>query len=144
MGVYVRGILLNGAGIFPSQPGERIVTPMAPLIVFRNDKPYFATGSAGGTLNTFLTALNVLAWGKNFKEAQEAVRLRAPDLNGEKVFIEHRIEEGVAAELKKRGYQVEWLAPYSMPNAQMAGIDPDTGVRYGAADPRVVGKAAGQ
>jgi gamma-glutamyltranspeptidase/glutathione hydrolase len=144
VGVYVRGILLNGAGIFPSQPGERIVTPMAPLIVFRNDKPYFATGSAGGTLNTFLTALNVLAWGKNFKEAQEAVRLRAPDLNGEKVFIEHRIEEGVAAELKKRGYQVEWLAPYSMPNAQMAGIDPDTGVRYGAADPRVVGKAAGQ
>ena len=78
VGVYVRGILLNGAGIFPSQPGERIVTPMAPLIVFRNDKPYFATGSAGGTLNTFLTALNVLAWGKNFKEAQEAVRLRAP------------------------------------------------------------------
>ncbi|PYT14334.1 MAG: hypothetical protein DMG59_17675, partial [Acidobacteria bacterium] len=69
----MRGILLNGAGIFPSQPGERIVTPMAPLIVFRNDKPYFATGSAGGTLNTFLTALNVLAWGKNFKEAQEAV-----------------------------------------------------------------------
>jgi gamma-glutamyltranspeptidase/glutathione hydrolase len=143
-GLYVRGILLNGAGIFPSQPGERIVTPMAPLIVSRGDKPFFATGSAGGTLNTFLTTLNVLAWGKNFKEAQDAVRLRAPDVNVEKVFIENRIENGVSDTLKKRGYQIEWLAPYSMPNAQMAGIDPNTGVRYGAADPRVVGKAAGQ
>jgi gamma-glutamyltranspeptidase/glutathione hydrolase len=144
VGLYVRGVLLNGAGIFPSQPGERIVTPMAPLIVFRNAKPYFATGSAGGTLNTFLTTLNVLAWDKNYKEAQEAVRLRAPDLTADKIFIEHRIEEGVAEELKKRGYHIEWLGPYSMPNAQMAGIDPNTGIRYGAADPRVVGKAAGQ
>lgn len=150
-GLFVGGIVMNAAGGFPAQPGERIITPMAPLIVFKGDKPYFATGSSGGTLNTFFTTLNVLAWDKNLKEAQEAPRFRlpttsfqAPAGDDSKLFIEHRIGEKVAEDLKRRGYQIEWLGPYSMANAQMAGIDPDTGVRHGAADPRAVGHAAGQ
>ncbi len=143
-GLFLGGIALNSSGGFTAQPGHRIVTPMAPVIVFKGDEPYFATGSAGGTLNTFLTTLNVLAWNKNFKEAQEAPRLRAPGPKEMKVTVEHRIDEAVANELEKRGYRIEWAGPYSMRNAQMAGIDPETGMRYGAADPRGEGHAAGQ
>ena len=59
------------------------------------------------------------------------------------VHIEHRIDEAVARELTRRGYRIEWLAPFSMRNAQIAGVDPGTGVRYGASDPRGEGMAAG-
>ena len=150
-GLFVGGIVLNSSGGFPSQPGERIVTPMAPLIVFKGDRPYFATGSSGGTLNTFLTAMNVLVWDKSLKDAQDAPRMRVatasiltPVADDNKVSIEHRIQDSVAGELKKRGYQIEWLAPYSMPGAQMASVDPVSGARHGATDPRGVGEAKGQ
>jgi gamma-glutamyltranspeptidase/glutathione hydrolase len=135
---------INSSGMFTAQPGHRIVTPMAPVIAFKGDKPYFATGSAGGTLNTFLTTLNVLAWDKNLQEAQEAPRLRAPGPDEMKLTVEHRIDKSVVDELETRGYRIEWAGPYWMRNAQMAGIDPETGIRYGAADPRGEGHAAGQ
>ncbi len=143
-GLFVGGISLNGAGMFRAQPGERIVSPVCPLIAFKGDKPYFATGSSGSIPNTFFTTLNVLAWNKNFKEAQEAPRFRVSALH--KVRIEKRIDDMVAKELKKRGYQIEWAGPYSYSfgGAQMAGIDPDSGIRYGATDPRFLGQAAGQ
>jgi gamma-glutamyltranspeptidase/glutathione hydrolase len=142
--LWVGGIVLNDAGGFPAQPGQRIVTPMAPLMVFKGERPYFATGSAGGTLNTFLTALNVLVWNQNLKEAQEAPRISAPGPGEMKVSIENRIDAQAAEELTKRGYTIDWAGPFSKRNAQMAGIDPATSMRYGAADPRGEGHAAGQ
>ncbi|PYT14968.1 MAG: hypothetical protein DMG59_15470 [Acidobacteria bacterium] len=155
-GLFVGGIVLDSAGGFRSNPGERIISPIAPIIVFKGDKPYFATGSSGGTPNTFYTTLNVLVWDKNLKEAQEAPRFpnagRLLDLDDNKVSIESRIDDKVAEELKKRGYQLERVGPYSfnlggvrpLGGVQMIGIDPDSGIRYGATDPRGVGKAAGQ
>ncbi len=143
-GLFVGGISLNGAGMFRAQPGERIVSPVCPLIVFKGEKPYFATGSSGSILNTFFTTLNVIVWEMDLKEAQEAPRFRPPD--GHSVKIENRIEDHVARELKRRGYRFEWAGPYSYPfgGAQMAGIDPETGVRYGATDPRFLGLASGE
>lgn len=142
-GIYVGGMVLNSSGGFRAHPGRRIVTPMAPLIVFKGNEPYFATGSSGGTLNTFLTTLNVLVWEADLQEAQEAPRLRGPGADDNQLTIENRIDPAVADELRRLGYQIEWRGPYSMRNAQMAGIDPATGERYGAADPRGHGSAAG-
>jgi len=73
------------------------------------------------------------------------------DLDNHRVVIEHRISEKVVAELERRGYQFDWVGPYSQggPAArwlggdQMVGIDPNSGMRYGATDPRGVGQAAG-
>jgi len=151
-GLFVGGIVMNSArGGRTGQPGGRMLTSLAPVIVFKGDKPYFATGSSGGTTNAFLTTLNVLVWDKNLKEAQEAPRFRfapgswsGPPGEDNKVFIEHRIDDKVAGPLKKRGYQIEWVGPYSQFGAQMIGIDPNSGMRYGATDPRLVGQAAGQ
>jgi gamma-glutamyltranspeptidase/glutathione hydrolase len=130
--------------MFRSQPGERIVSPVCPIIAFKGEQPYFATGSSGSILNTFFTTLNVLAWGMDLKEAQEAPRFRPP--SGHSVRIESRIDSTAYEELERRGYHFEWAGPYSYPfgGAQMAGIDPETGVRYGATDPRFLGQAQGQ
>jgi gamma-glutamyltranspeptidase/glutathione hydrolase len=154
-GLFVDGMVLNSAGGHPALPGARLMSPKSPLIVLKNDGPYFACGSSGGITNPFFLLVNVLIWDKNFKEAQEAPRFRigssfytgwgmssAGDPN--RVRIEHRIEDKVARELESRGYKIEWLPPYSMRNAQIAGIDPETGTRYGSADPRGEGMAAGQ
>jgi gamma-glutamyltranspeptidase/glutathione hydrolase len=159
-GLFVGGIILGSGRSFRALPGERIMPGMAAIIVFKGDKPYFATGSSGGTPNTFYTALNVLAWDKNLKQAQEAPRFPNswgglnPDDN--KIAIEHRIPDKVVSEVIRRGYQIEWLGPYSqggptsqgglrsLGGDQMVGIDPQSGMRYGATDPRGVGKAAGQ
>jgi gamma-glutamyltranspeptidase/glutathione hydrolase len=143
-GLFVGGIPLNGAGMFRAQPGERIVSPVCPLIVFKGEKPYFATGSSGSILNTFFTTLNAVVWEMDFKAAQEAPRFRPPE--GHAVTIENRIEDWVVQELVRRGYRFDWAGPYSYPfgGAQMAGIDPVTGVRLGATDPRFLGLAAGE
>lgn len=149
-GLFVGGIVMNASGGFPALPGGRIISEMPATIVFKNDKPYFAVGSSSGIPNPFFQIVNILAWDKNFKEAQEAPRFRtdvtrtgtAGVMN--KIRIENRIDAKVIDELKRRGYQVEWAAPYSMRNSQLAGLDPDTGVRYGAPDPRGLGQAKGQ
>jgi len=156
-GLWVGGIVF-GSGR-PRVPGGRLLGSISPVIVFKDKKPFFATGSSGGTPNTFYTLLNVLVWDRNFKEAQDAPRLlnfynptTLQDLDNHKVTIEHRIDEKVVRELERRGYQFDWVGPYSQggPAArwlggdQMVGIDPSTGMRLGATDPRGVGQAAGQ
>ena len=143
-GLFVGGLVLNASGGFRSHPGERIYPQCGPPIVFKGDRPYFAPGSSGGTVIPFFLIANILIWGENFKEAQEAPRFGAPAPGDNKVRIEHRIDDKVIEELKRRGYQIEWLAPYSMASGQVAGIDPTTGIRFGATDPRAHGKAAGQ
>ena len=150
-GLFVGGIVMNSAAFGAAQPGGRMVGPLAPEIVFKGDKPFFATGSSGGTTNAFITTLNVLAWDQNFKQAQEAPRFRlspgnwsGPPIDGSTVFIEHRLDDQVAEQLRRRGYRIVWVGPYSQFGAQMAGIDPSSGQRYGATDPRLAGKAAGQ
>ena len=112
-----------------------------PPIIFKGEKPFFAPGSSGGTINPFFLIINTLIWKKNFKEAQEAPRFRVRD---NIVRMENRFDDRVISQLKKRGYQVEWVAPYFFGTAQIAGIDNETGIRYGATDPRSHGKAAGQ
>ena len=141
-GLFVDGIVLNSSGGFRAQPGGRIVSSMPATIVFKGGKPYFACGSSGGYPNPFFLIANVLSWGKDFKQAQEAPRFRVEA--GNVVRIEHRIADGVAEELRRRGYRIEWEPPYAMRNAQIAGIDLETGIRLGAADPRGEGHAAGQ
>ncbi len=153
-GLLVDGMVLNSAGGHPAHPGQRLMSPKSPMVVLKEGQPFFAAGSSGGVTNPFFLMTNVLIWGKSFEEAQEAPRFRITSSfytgwgmgspgAANTVHIEHRIDEAVAPELTRRGYRIEWLAPFSMRNAQIAGVDPGTGVRYGASDPRGEGMAAG-
>ena len=61
------------------------------------------------------------------------------------LYLEGRVSPATVAELKRRGHPVEVLPAWSetMGHAQAIVIDPDTGVRFGGADPRGDGAAAG-
>lgn len=154
-GLVVGGLVLNAARGHPARPGQLLSSPKSPMIVLRDGKPFLAAGSSGGIPNPFFLLVNVLVWEKDLKEAQQAPRFRISssfytawrmDQPGPEndVHIEHRIDDGVVKELRRRGYQVDWAPPYAMGNAQLVGLDPDSGMRYGAADPRSVSHAAGQ
>lgn len=154
-GLFVGGLVLNSAGGHPALPGQLLSSPKSPMIVLKDGKPFLAAGSSGGIPNPFFLLVNVVVWDKNFKEAQEAPRFRISSsfytdwrMNQagpeNEVQIEHRMDERVIEELTRRGYQVDWAPPYSMANAQLVGLDPVSGTRYGAADPRSVSHAAGQ
>jgi gamma-glutamyltranspeptidase len=54
------------------------------------------------------------------------------------------LDARAAEEIQRRGYTIDWAGPFSKRNAQMTGIDLQTGIRYGAPDPRGEGHAAGQ
>ena len=153
-GLFVDGMVLNSAGGHPAHPGQRLMSPKSPMVVLKDGQPFFATGSSGGITNPFFIMTNVLIWGKNFKMAQEAPRFRITSSfytgwgmgspgAANTVHIENRIDASVARELTRRGYRIEWLAPFSMRNAQIVGVDLKTGIRYGASDPRGEGLAAG-
>jgi len=139
-GLFVGGLVLNASGGFHSFPGERILPATSPPIVFKGDRPYFTCDSSGLYENAFFLISNILIWDKNFKEAQEAPRF---NFNNDKIRIEHRLSDQLVGELKRRGYQFEWLGPYTLGTAQLVGFDLVTGARLGAADPRSHGLAAG-
>lgn len=156
-GLFVGGLVLNSGRGHPGLPGRRMLNPKAPMIVLKDGKPYFAAGSSGGITNPFFLIANALVWGKGktFKEIQEAPRFRIATSfytgagmevagNENEVSVEDRIDESVIKELSRRGYRVDLGPAYSGGGAQMVGMDPDSGIRYGASDPRSVGQAAGQ
>jgi gamma-glutamyltranspeptidase/glutathione hydrolase len=89
-------------------PGKRPLSSMSPTLVFRDGKPFLATGSPGGSriITTVLQILmNVIDHGMNIAEATLAPRVHhqwLPD--------ELRVEEGLSPDtvalLEKRGHRV--------------------------------------
>lgn len=59
--------------------------------------------------------------------------------------FESRIEQSVTDELARRGHPVQRVEDFTdaMGHAGAIYVDPDSGVRYGASDPRSDGCAAG-
>jgi gamma-glutamyltranspeptidase / glutathione hydrolase len=90
-------------------PGKRPLSSMSPTIVFKDGKPFLATGSPGGAriITTVLQVVsNVIDHGMNVAEATEAARVHhqwLPD--------ELRIERGISADtvklLQAKGHKVE-------------------------------------
>jgi gamma-glutamyltranspeptidase/glutathione hydrolase len=100
------------------------------------------TGSPGGSriiTTTLQIILNVIDHGMNIAEATAAPRLHhqwKPDVL--------RVEEGFSPDtlelLRQRGHEIRQGS--AMGSTQSILIDPETGLRHGAADPRRVGALA--
>jgi gamma-glutamyltranspeptidase/glutathione hydrolase len=142
-GVTTAGGLI---GTKPNQvaPGKRMLSSMTPAIVLKDGKPVLVTGSPGGRtiINTVLcVVLNVLEFDMPIGEAVSAPRLHhqwLPDVarfEGVKQYPE------LVKALKAMGYTV---SEARQGDAHSIRIDPRTGVRVGAADKRLDGKAAGE
>lgn len=123
------------------EPGKRPRSSMSPTIIMKDDKPYAAIGSPGGSRIIGYVAKTIIAhidWGL---DVQSAVNL--PHLVNR--FGTYDIEKGTAAEnltepLEKLGYEVKVRDLNSGLHAIVIG----DGKLTGAADPRREGVASGQ
>jgi len=110
-------------------PGKRMLSSMTPTIVAKDGKPYLLTGSPGGRtiINTVLqTIVNVIDFNMDVSEAIAAPRVHHQWLPN-RLSIE---KFGVSPETQLSG------SSRSQGRAMGIMIDPNTGLRKGAADPR--------
>ncbi len=124
-------------------PGKRALSSMSPTILLRNGQLSFVTGSPGGPRIISATLLSLLNWMRLGLGAQAAIN--APRFHHQWMPDELRVEETfpepVRAALERMGHTVRvgsWIG-----QVEAIAIDPRTGERLGAADPRRGGVALG-
>jgi len=124
-------------------PGKRPLSSMTPTIVVRDGQLSFVTGSPGGPTIISATLLSILNWMRLEMDAQSAINAPRfhhqwlPDVIAMEKIFSPEMEE----QIKERGYVVKRRGHIGLVNA--IGIDPKTGERCGAADPRDDGSAIG-
>jgi gamma-glutamyltranspeptidase / glutathione hydrolase len=124
-------------------PGHRPLSSMTPTILLRDGKLSFVTGSPGGPTIISATMLSVLNWMRFGMDAQAAIN--APRFHHQwlpdQILMEQDFPESLEKELQARGFATQRRGHIGLVNA--IGIDPKTGDRMGAADPRDNGSAVG-
>ncbi len=124
-------------------PGKRPLSSMTPTILLRDGKLSFVTGSPGGPTIISVTLLSVLNWMRLGMEAQAAIN--APRFHHQwlpdRILLEKTFPAGIEQALQARGHKTRRQGHIGLVNA--IGIDPQTGERLGAADPRDNGSAQG-
>jgi gamma-glutamyltranspeptidase / glutathione hydrolase len=124
-------------------PGHRPLSSMTPTILLRDGKLSFVTGSPGGPTIISATMLSVLNWMRLGMDAQAAINAPRfhhqwlPDV----ILMEKDFPQSMESALNAQGYQTRRRGHIGLVNA--VGIDPKTGERLGAADPRDSGAAVG-
>jgi gamma-glutamyltranspeptidase / glutathione hydrolase len=124
-------------------PEHRPLSSMTPTILLRDGKLSFVTGSPGGPTIISATLLSVLNWMRLGMDAQAAINAPRfhhqwlPDL----ILMEQDFPASLEAAMKAEGYLTRRRGHIGLVNA--IGIDPKTGERLGAADPRDHGAAVG-
>jgi len=140
--------LPNGFNLIQSEanaiaPRHRPLSSMTPTIVLRDGKLSFVTGSPGGPTIISATLLSILNWMRFGMEAQAAIN--APRFHHQwlpdRVLLERDFPTGIESALNARGHETQRINRMGTVNA--IAIDPATGDRLGAADPRHDGSAQG-
>ena len=133
-------------GTKPNQiaPGKRMLSSMTPVIVLKDGKPVLITGSPGGRtiINTVLcVVLNVTEFGMSVEDAVSAPRLHHQWFPDAARFEGVKAHPELVTKLTALGHTV---GEHKQGDGHSIGIDPKTGVRVGAADKRLDGKAVGE
>jgi gamma-glutamyltranspeptidase/glutathione hydrolase len=125
-------------------PRKRPLSSMMPTILLRDGQLSFVTGSPGGPRIISATLLSILDWMRFGMDAQAAINAPRfhqqwlPDV----VLLEPSFPDAVTKGLEARGYRMAperaWIG-----QVEAIGIDPSSGERLGAPDPRRQGAAAG-
>ena len=125
------------------EPEKRMLSSMTPTIVSKDDKTIMVIGSPGGRtiINTVLqTILNFVDFEMNIFDAVNAPRFHhqwLPDV----IRIEKWGTTKDSAELlEQMGHKIAWRETQG--RAMGIAIDPETGFKMGAADPRSPNRAA--
>ncbi len=124
-------------------PGHRPLSSMSPTILLRDGKLSFVTGSPGGPTIISATLLSVLNWMRLGMDAQAAIN--APRFHHQwlpdRLLLEKEFPASLESGLNLMGYETKRRGHIGLVNA--IAIDPASGERLGAADPRDDGSAIG-
>jgi gamma-glutamyltranspeptidase/glutathione hydrolase len=125
-------------------PGKRMLSSMTPTIVTRDGRTVLVLGSPGGgrIITTVLQVLlNVIEFGFDVQEAVDAPRFHhqwQPDvIRLERVGFPRDVVDALAA----MGHRTE--VQQDMGDVHVIQIDPSSGLRFGASDPRQDGQTLG-
>lgn len=169
-GGYGSGVTIEGTGIlmnnemddFTSKPGvpnaygliqgeanaiaprKRPLSAMTPTFLLRDGKLFLVIGSPGGPtiINTVLQVIvNIVDFGFTIQEAIDAPRFHHQWLPDELRMESQGFPEDVARALELRGHRLAFRG--FMGDAQGIMLDPKTGMRLGASDPRGDGQTIG-
>ena len=140
----------NGFGLLQGEanaiaPGKRPLSAMTPTIVLKDGKAFFAIGSPGGPtiINTVLQViLNVIDFKMNLQQAIDAPRFHHQWMPDEIRWEPYGLNRDTRLLLEQRGYAFA-TRPSSMGDAEGIMIEPETGMRLGASDPRSGGASVG-
>ncbi|HEX7947931.1 MAG TPA: gamma-glutamyltransferase [Phenylobacterium sp.] len=116
------------------EPGKRAQSTISPIIVFKDGKPWLATGTPGGgtILGTMVQMLtNVIDFKLNVAEAAERPRIYQAGADGP-IQLEEAISQDLVAGLQAKGHKVERSQIIGSTQSIMIA----DGLFYGAADTR--------
>ena len=122
------------------EAGKVPLSSMSPTIVFKDGKPWLASGGGGGSqiiTATLQNIVNMIDYDMTAAEAVYANRMHHQWLP-DKFFVQKGISPDTVELLKKRGHDVGFFGFYA--RAPILAIE--NGVFFGVADPRKDGAAA--
>ena len=123
-------------------PGKRPLSSMTPSFVLRDGKIVLITGSPGGPtiINTvFQVISNVIDFNLPVEQAVAAPRMHQQWMPDSITFERYNVSPDTIALLKAKGQNIRERTSYegwSQGDAPSITLDPKTGLRFGATDPR--------
>ncbi len=128
------------------QPGKRPASSMAPTILVKDGHAVMALGSPGGpkiASAIFQVISNVFDFGMDLQEAVDAPRIYHQWMPDEIRYEPYAIALDVRKALESRGHHFA-VAAEDIGDVHTIMVDPVSGMKLGAADPRRGGFALGQ
>ena len=127
-------------------PRKRPLSSMTPLIMLKDGKPWFAVGAAGGPriISTVLEiVVAVVDFHATIQEALDAGRIHHQWMPDDIYWEPNGINPDTRAALEKMGHKFREKPLAHISDANVVAIDPKSGLRLGASDPRRGGTAVG-
>ena len=119
---------------------------MTPVIMLDHGKPWLAVGGAGGPRiisGVFEVIVNLVDYKLNLQEALDAGRIHHQWLPDEIYWEAGGTNPDTRAALERMGHNFRERPNTFFSEVNAVMIEPDTGLRVGAADPRRSGAAVG-
>ncbi len=136
---------LVGRGLNAPEPGKRPLSSMSPTLVFDAEgRLELVVGSPGGSLIPTTVAQviqHLVDDGMSLEQAVAAPRIHHQYLPDRIEVEPNGLEAATAQALERRGHHLA-VAERGWGNVQAVRVDPKTGLRQGASDPRFEGAAA--
>ncbi len=124
--------------------GKRPLSSMTPTIVLQDTRVRMITGAPGGSkiiTTTLQLIINVVDHGMDALQAVSAPRIHHQWFPPTLYFEEYGLSPDTRRILESKGHRLVERSP--MCNAQVIVVDPESGIRQGASDPRGMGLASG-